>query len=107
MSELEARLNEMRKDVTTWDQIAGEMRKAAHNVAQVKDLKEAFGYLGEKAGVPNAYTTLNDTLRSLAELADVAFRGVENKLNTVIKVYEGKEEENHKLVTAIKEGWKF
>ncbi|WP_157429935.1 type VII secretion target [Actinomadura oligospora] len=107
MSELEARLKEMREDVTGWDQIAGEMRKAAHNVAQVKDLKEAFGYLGEKAGVPSAYTTLNDTLRSLAEQADAAFRDVENKLETVIKVYEGKEEENRELVKGVKEGWNF
>lgn len=107
MSELEVRLQEMRKDATAWGEAATEMRKAGKVVTDVKDLKEAFGYLGEKAGTDIAYAALNDTLRSLTEQADVVFRDVQKKLNTVIAVYEGTETHNRDLINGIKRGWRF
>ncbi|TDD94646.1 hypothetical protein [Actinomadura rubrisoli] len=107
MSELEARLNEMRKDTATWKDAAEEMRKAAKMVADVKDLSTAFGYLGRKGQADTTYATLNDTLKSLADQADTVFRDVEGKLGKVISVYEGAEAQNKELVNRIKAGWTF
>jgi hypothetical protein len=107
MSELETHLNEMRKDVAAWQQAAAEMNKAAQTVAELKSVQTAFGYLGKKGDADTTYATLNDTLHGLAQQADTTFKDVEGKLNTVIRVYEGKEAQNKELVNKIKQGWNF
>ncbi|SDJ03725.1 hypothetical protein [Nonomuraea jiangxiensis] len=107
MSELETRLNEMRADVETWQQVAAEMHTAAQTVAGLKGVQSAFGYLGRQAEADTTYATLNDTLHSLAQQANTIFKDVEGKLNRVIRVYEGKEAQNRQLVSDVKEGWNF
>ncbi|MER5644689.1 hypothetical protein [Streptosporangium sp. NPDC002524] len=107
MSELEARLAEMRKDLAAWQEAAEAMNQAARTVAGLKDLRTAFGYLGYKADADTTYATLNDTLRSLAEQADKIFQDVEDKLQAVISAYEGTEKTNQELVDNIKKGWTF
>ncbi|GII87376.1 hypothetical protein Ssi03_53660 [Sphaerisporangium siamense] len=107
MSELEARLKEMREDVEAWRQAAAEMNKVAQIVGELKSVQTAFGYLGKRGEADTTYATLNDTLRSLAQQADATFKDVEGKLNTVIRVYEGTEERNKELVSRVKKGWNF
>ncbi|MEO3867519.1 hypothetical protein ABGB18_01675 [Nonomuraea sp. B12E4] len=107
MSELETRLDEMRKDAETWQQVAEAMNTAAQTLAELRSVRNAFGYLGRQGDADTTYATLNDTLHGLAQQADRTFQDVEGKLTTVIRVYEGMEARNRQLVRDVKEGWNF
>ncbi|WP_157995723.1 hypothetical protein [Thermomonospora amylolytica] len=107
MTELEARLQEMRKDVAVWQDMAGEMRQVGGVIAGLQDVRNAFGYLGKSVGTDQAFAAVHNVLQTLSKEADGTFRDVANRLQTVIRVYEGKETQNQELIKKVREGWRI
>jgi DNA repair ATPase RecN len=105
MSELEVALRELHKDTETWRKAAETMTKAAQEVAAVKDLSTAFGYLGKKAECDTTYATVNDTLKNVGEQASKVFQEISGNLDTVVKTYRGTEELTAAEIKRIKTGW--
>ena len=105
MSELEVALKELQKDAGNWREAAGTMTKASQQVAAVRNLSTAFGYLGKKAECDTTYTTVNETLTNIGEQASKVFQEIGSNLDTVVKTYRGTEELTAQQIRRIKSGW--
>jgi len=105
MSELEVALKALQKDVATWRNAAKTMDDASQQVAAVKDLSAAFGYLGKKAECDTTYATVNDTMENVGGQAAKVFQEIAGNLEKVVKTYQGTEEMTAEEIKSIKTGW--
>jgi hypothetical protein len=105
LSELEVAVRELRRDSETWRRSAEVMRKAAQEVASVRDLYRGFGYLGEKANCDTTYVMVNETLKNVGDQAGGVFEEIGQKLDKAAAAYQHAEKLSADEVNKIKKGW--
>jgi hypothetical protein len=82
----------MNTDITMWKEVAADCRSAAGVGARLDLSNLHFTYLGDKAGLVDAYRNLQDRLVSLAEQAAANYDSVAGALAKAATDYKAEDE---------------